>query len=329
MKPRRSYDRNSVKAVQEAIKADPSGFYEMILGAPNLKLSNRKQWRYGRRGSLAVKLSGKDAGLWFDHELQQGGDGLALIMRERGVGFPEALEIAKKCVGIAGKYPMNWAYRSQKPPKASPKTPTTGHRDAALRIWTQSVPITGTPAQSYLEQRAINADNLDHVLRFLNACPRGKTRSPAMVAIFRDVFTDKACAVHRIFLNEDGSKASAAEYPAKMMLGPTEHAAIKISPDELVEHGLGITEGIEDALSISCAGWAPVWAVGSAGKIAAFPPIQGVDCLTIFADADEAGLNAARTCIQIWNAAKRDGILWTPPQPYGDWNEVAKAGLIL
>ena len=40
-------------------------------------------------------------------------------------------------------------------------------------------------------------------------------------------------------------------------------------------------------------GWAPVWAASSAGAISKFPVLSGVECLTIFADCEEVGMNAA------------------------------------
>jgi putative DNA primase/helicase len=331
MKLRCTYDCNLIHA---AIKTNSRAFYEMMLGTPNRKLSNHNQLRYGTRGSLVVALTGKNAGMWFDHEAQQGGDGLDLIMRECGVRFLEACKIAEQWVGNSGKKPApprGLCHERQlaRPPQTTPKSATCDHTNDALKIWEQSVPIVGTASESYLNGRAIDATGLDHVLRFHKNCPRGNSTSAAMVAQFRDIHTDKACAIHRIYIAPDGQKAHFDDSASKMMLGPTKTAAIKISPDHEVEQGLGITEGIEDALSILQAGWAPIWAVGSAGKITNFPPLQGVDCITIFADADEAGLNAATACAENWRAAGKEGVIWTPPPPFGDWNEAAKSGAVL
>ena len=70
------------------------------------------------------------------------------------------------------------------------------------------------------------------------------------------------------------------------MLGPVAGCAIKLDADEIVEEGLGICEGIETGLPIRATGWRPMWALGSAGAIATFAPIPGIECLTIFADHD-------------------------------------------
>ena len=46
---------------------------------------NAREWRYGTHGSLSVNL---DKGIWFDHELNEGGGCFDLILQE----VPEARE---------------------------------------------------------------------------------------------------------------------------------------------------------------------------------------------------------------------------------------------
>jgi putative DNA primase/helicase len=86
-----------------------------------------------------------------------------------------------------------------------------------------------------------------------------------------------------------------------MMLGRA--GVIRLSPDEDVTTGLGITEGIEDGLRVLLAGGSPVWACGSAGGIDGFPVLLGIECLTVFADNDDAGIRAAKRCEQRWHDA--------------------------
>ena len=74
------------------------------------------------------------------------------------------------------------------------------------------------------------------------------------------------------------------------MWGGRVHQAL---PDEDVTLGLGITEGLEDGISILLSGWRPIWCASSAGAIAKFPPLGGVQQLSVFADRDDAGLTAA------------------------------------
>ena len=42
--------------------------FESLLGEPNARLSTVREWRYGRRGSLAVHVAGDRAGTWRDFE---------------------------------------------------------------------------------------------------------------------------------------------------------------------------------------------------------------------------------------------------------------------
>ena len=60
------------------------------------------------------------------------------------------------------------------------------------------------------------------------------------------------------------------------------------------------------------AGWSPIWAAGSAGAIRRFPVFTGIDSLTIFADADSAGLEAAQECAGRWAALGKEVRISSP-----------------
>jgi len=112
--------------------------------------------------------------------------------------------------------------------------------------------------------------------------------------------TGEACGVHRTFLAPDGRGKAPGQ--AKMMAGRA--GVVRLVPDEEVSLGLGIAEGIETALAVAqFCGWAPVWAALSAGAITRFPILRGVECLTICADGDAAGMGAARACAERWRDA--------------------------
>jgi putative DNA primase/helicase len=55
-------------------------------------------------------------------------------------------------------------------------------------------------------------------------------------------------------------------------------------------------------------GWAPVWAATSAGAMAKFPILSGIEALTIFPDNDTngTGMRAAVECAERWTAAGRE-----------------------
>ena len=51
---------------------------------------------------------------------------------------------------------------------------------------------------------------------------------------------------------------------------------------------------------------------GSAGAIAKFEPIPGIECLTIFADHDKTGLADAQVCAERWQAAGHEVFIRWP-----------------
>ena len=69
---------------------------------------------------------------------------------------------------------------------------------------------------------------------------------------------------------------------------------------------------IEDGLAVLLSGWVPVWAATSAGAVARFPVLPGIDSLTLFADSDAAGLKAAEACKDRWRAAGREVVIAQP-----------------
>jgi hypothetical protein len=54
-----------------------------FFGEPNRRLSKRGELRFGSNGSKSIDLQ---KGVYFDHENNQGGDALDLIMRELSIG---------------------------------------------------------------------------------------------------------------------------------------------------------------------------------------------------------------------------------------------------
>jgi hypothetical protein len=294
--------------VRAALSASMNDLARCLCGEPNRRLSNRRELRFGRKGSLAVVTAGPKAGLWHNHETDDGGGPFDLIMAMRACSFVAALDIAQDFLGGAL-------------PDASPASPEIVLRanddDLEARIakamsyWNRSIDPRGTIVEAYLASRCIVLPDgvAGEVIRFC-AGPR------MMVALLRDIHTNEPCGIHRTFLNADGTKIE------KKMLGRAKGAAIKLSPDEDVTHGLHVGEGIESTLSFMMAGYAPAWALGSAGPIKSFPVLSGVECLTIFGENDEAGDGAADVCADRWLEADREVTLATPQ--HGDGNDILK-----
>jgi len=188
-------------------------------------------------------------------------------------------------------------------------------------IWSRAEPLEGSPAAIYLRSRGCAAP-ADADLRF----HPNVYGHPAMVARVTDAVTGAPMSLHFTLLRADGSGKADVERP-KLLL--KDHAkaggAIRLCADAEVTIGLGITEGVETALSVIAAGWSPVWAAIDAGNVASFPVLPGIESLTIFGDHDDAGLKAARQCVQRWRAAGREARIVAPPAAGADWNDIMRA----
>jgi putative DNA primase/helicase len=147
-------------------------------------------------------------------------------------------------------------------------------------------------------------------LRFHPACPFAGTKTPAMVALVRNIRTDEPQAIHRTAIDMDGNKAY-VEGKCRMALGPVAGGAIKLTEDADVTTCLGIGEGMETVLSMRAIpefGLSPVWSLISAGGIEAFPVLEGIECLHIAVDNDPhgRGLQAGKVCRRRWKDAGRE-----------------------
>ena len=274
------------------------------------------QVRYGNRFSMAIEVKGNKRGTWCAHDDdRKGGDALGLVAYIRGQGQADAIQWAKSFLGIGDGEPIRApVYRA---PSSAPEPKST--LPLARAIWAEAVPAIGTLVERYLASRGLTLPPRAP-LRFHSACPRGKERLPAMVALMTDPVTATPVGIHRTYLRPDGH--GKADGDPKKMLGGS--GVIRLSPDDEVTIGLGLTEGIETALSVMQVGWSPVWAATSAGGISTFPVLPGIECLTIFADADEAGTKAGKACAERWVREGREVTIHRPPAGR-DWNDIARA----
>ena len=174
----------------------------------------------------------------------------------------------------------------------------------AVAIWDEAVDPRGTTAEAYLRSRALvlGDDVAGTVLRYHPRCPwrdedAGTIYIPALIAAFRSVDDDAMTAVHRIRLDQP------QRWPKteRRMLGPIQRSAVKLGTGDVLHIG----EGVETCLAAGQLGFAPAWALGSAGAIAHFPLIDGVACLRILGEAGTASVDAIKLCGQRWHNAGR------------------------
>ncbi|SDD72360.1 DUF7146 domain-containing protein [Rhodospira trueperi] len=288
-----------------------------LLGDPNRAHSTRTDWRYGRHGSLSVDVR---KGVWRDHETGDGGGVLDLIRAHIGLTGRDALDWIGLPPDDTDHTPRRAATYAPRPdPQA--ETETRQRIQRAEAIWRAAVPIPDTPAAAYLIGRGCVLPPAGaNAARFHPACPYQGGAVPCMVALMTTAEGNRPVAIHRTPLTGTGERD---RNRPKKMLGPSKGAVIRLCDDADVTLGLGLSEGIETGLSVLAAGWAPVWAAGSAGTIRTFPVLAGIEALTIFADHDAsgAGLDAGRSCAQRWADADREAIVRAPRDVGHDWND--------
>jgi putative DNA primase/helicase len=203
------------------------------------------------------------------------------------------------------------------------------HRtERAQAIWREAVDPRGTIVAQYLAGRGLGLPDgaASEAIRFHGNCPFGETRAPAMVALVRDIVTDRPLAIHRTALNADGSKAT-VDGKSKLALGRVAGGAVKLTPDAAITLCLGIAEGIETALSmreIAEFGGSPVWSVLNCGGMSNFPVLTGIETLWLGVDCDPAGLKASSAAAARWRGAGREAILIRPLSDGADINDLTR-----
>jgi hypothetical protein len=160
--------------------------------------------------------------------------------------------------------------------------------------------------------------------------PSGKA-FPALVSIVTNLVTAEPQTLHLTYLAPDGSGKAPVERPRLLMPGlPKAGGVIRLVEDAEITMGLAVAEGIETALAAARV-FFNIWATIDAGNLAAFPVLDGIECLTIFSDHDRpnpktgkrAGNEAAHACARRWADAGREVRVFLPPREGQDIADLA------
>jgi putative DNA primase/helicase len=198
-------------------------------------------------------------------------------------------------------------------------------------------PIAGSPGEMFLrEKRRIDTAPIGDVLERTDAIgwhPAVYFHSPGhelhgqrlgcIVGIMTDVRSAAPTgAISRTYIGPDGKKVGKAK-----TLG-TPIGIVRLSRDDDVCQGLILTEGLETALAAMSIGLRPMWSTGSTGHMRTFPPLAGIECITIIADHDKngAGENAAAEGGRRWLAAEKEVRIIVRNQR-GDLNDALRDAL--
>jgi len=257
--------------------------------------------------------------------LADGRDGrLLLNCKKGGCAFADILAAAGVAPGSCA--PPDPAIIAQR--KAEETAQAEKRARQAERCWTESLQITGTPAERYLRWRGITCQ-LPATLRFHGACWHGPTarRHPALVALIEGA---DGFVVHRTFIRPDGTGKAGLDGGDKLMLGCTRGGAVRLTegPGPLV-----VAEGIESTLSalilhgdLTATAWAALSTSGVRGL--RLPVSQCRESrngagprLTIAPDGDGPGRAAANDLAE--RAHATGWAVSLLPAPDGrDWNDV-------
>lgn len=258
-----------------------------MMGARALTLALGGRW-YGRYGAAPCPVCQparrRDQNAL---TLADGRAGLLLHCKRAGCGFAEVLAAAGlRARAHAVPDPIRLADAL-----AEAKAKAARRAEAAHRLWQESQPIAGTPAETYLRRRGITCPLPDR-LRFHPACWHGPSerRVPAMVA---RVEGGDGFAAHRTYLREDGNGKAGLAGGDKLMLGAAAGGAVRLCEGP---GRLAVAEGLESALSLLCglvAGPVQVWAALSTSGMRALRLPREAGWLVIVADGDRPGRVAA------------------------------------
>ncbi|MFM9857228.1 toprim domain-containing protein [Pseudoxanthobacter sp. M-2] len=200
-----------------------------------------------------------------------------------------------------------------------------GRTARALSLWKAGQSPSGTPVETYLSRRGLTFPEgaAGKAIRWHAACPFGPHRCGAMLALVRHIETNEPIGLHRTAITADGMKRGDLGSGGRMMLGRAAGGVVKLTCDAEVTLALGIGEGIESTLSLQKLpefGNTPVWAALSAGLLAGFPLLSGIESLWIAVDNEEAGRAAAQVTAERWR--ERDVRRVVPDQWGHDLNDI-------
>jgi putative DNA primase/helicase len=257
-------------------------------------------------GNDRFRFSNKDGlGLWYCHGCGEGGDGVKLVMRVKGVDFKGAAKLIEDVVGKCSAYNYGASARYGADRDNKPKDVLRSFREAYLDI-------RGTTVETYLKgRRLILTDAEARSFRFHPALWHwiSKQKFPAMVAAVARA-DGTVVTAHQTFLQMDGSDKASVEKP-KLFPSGVDPAGAAVwfnagatDPDrEFV-----VAEGIESALSaMRLTGAEAGCAALSTWGIRRLVLPSSIRRVTVFADSDELqqGIAAANEARRRWQGEGR------------------------
>jgi phage/plasmid primase-like uncharacterized protein len=218
----------------------------------------------------------------------------------------------------------DWQPPSQAKRRKAEGTDTRSAR--AVAIFDRAHPFPGSPADRYLAGRGL-AEITYPVLRYHPAVRHPNVRGttfPAMLALVTSTATGEPIALHKTFIEPDGTGKADVE-PARASNGHPHGGAIMLDTP-IPGRPLVIGEGIETSLSAGLLLGVPAWCAISAGNLPFITPPRTVSEVIVAADHDDPGQRAAEKAAKRFAAQGFKVSIRTPTTPGWDFNDVLMAG---
>lgn len=323
----------SFKSIAEAARLASPRMAKMLLGEP--VWTSKEEWRWRKNLSLSLCVFGDNLGRWRDFESGEHGDILDLVQMLQGLSLRDAARWVADQTGVADRTTVvepSSTLGSSRPEKLVD----------ARQIWDASSRLSGSLAETYLRFRLCGAPLPTRVLgddslrycAMMNMPARRRFSGPcgAMIAKLVDPKSNEFRGVQRTFLDAHGRRfidRDGTTMTARL-LGSS--GVVKLWDDAEVSVGLALGEGIETCLSAyHLLGGPPVWATLSASTLSGFPPLAGIEAVTLYVDADlpdkngrRAGEAAAASLVARWRsvAPRVEFVRHLPRRPGEDFNDL-------
>ncbi len=247
--------------------------------------------------------------------------GVDLVMMRKGIEF---LDAKKWIMGEIGRAPIEKA----------PKRNNEASARKLSKLWMEARPLDavneGDPASRYLRKRGIVLSTYPSQLRWHPSVgylhdDRSVTHHPALISKF--VAPDaKAWTLHLTFLDAQGNKAALPKPKKLAPLSVPNGGAVRLAASA---ETMGVSTGIETALSASLLHDVPVWATLSDGLLVKWEPPPTAKHILIFGDPDaNFSGHAASYALAHRLACKNYHVeVRMPPDIDVDWNDALVANM--
>jgi len=286
-------DRRDIQGVKDELSGRAEELALYLFGDPPKR--TRAEMRWGRKGSLVVKISGPRRGSFWSWEEDRGGSMLDAIAFAQNIPFAEAVQWGRRWLGEDDRpRPV----RRQRPVVEDIDLEEIHRIEQVRRIWSQARPIPGTAGETYLKSRGIGPNAWPDSIRWAGNMLVFASTSPGGELI----------ALQRIYINVDGTFLQDADgQKVKRSLGPGRGGAVRYAGRQS-SGPLCLAEGPETALSVWYATGYETWAaLGAIGKVDLSPvPIDRTVIVCRDDDAKNApSRKALRDAIRKWRAEGR------------------------